>query len=163
MTQFVLPILTIKRDLNLKSETSKMKMICRIIIVANLNVVRVHLLRGVSQNMSHSSRARGCTAPPRGHTSSTDNVWLRVAVRLGGLHLSGSDSLPRRLPLEVPPLPASPLVALLLLLLQTQLLQLLPGRTESSFCTRITFSCNQTDEVANCKNCMSFVTDNLSK
>lgn len=47
-----------KWHLDFKYDTSKVKMMCRIIILANLNVIRAHLLRKVSQNMNDPSGDR---------------------------------------------------------------------------------------------------------
>lgn len=52
--------------LDFKCDTSKVKMMCMIIILANLNVIRAHLLREVSQNMNDPSGDRNSTTPSCG-------------------------------------------------------------------------------------------------
>lgn len=65
ITLFVFPVLTIK-DIWIWNERHPIKMICGNIILANLNLAIVDLLKGVSQNMNHSSQDRGCLAPSCG-------------------------------------------------------------------------------------------------
>lgn len=68
-----------ERYLNLKWETSRIKMIRGVFIEANLNVVRLHWLRGVSQNMNHLSRVRFCLTPSCGHTWALHIHWQCLA------------------------------------------------------------------------------------
>lgn len=101
-----------------------------IIILAHLNAVRAHLRRGVSQNMNHPSGDRmvGCLLRFKCDVKMGAR-WLSfgfIAYFRGScLCLSGFDSLPCCLSLQVPPLLASSLVSLLLHFYM-QLLQLLP-------------------------------------
>lgn len=106
-----------------------------IIIPANSNVPGAHLLRGVSQNMNHSSQAGWLPRVVYCAHCSFNSVTARphqrrvvVILGPGGLRRGCTwfDPLSRRLPLQVPSPLGSLLLSLPLLILQTQLLQLLP-------------------------------------